>query len=42
MAQNYGIKIDLLKLKGSCVTTITSPKTGQKRRCFVLSIDDTD
>ena len=37
---NYGIKLDLLKLKGACVTNIKG-KTATKR-CLVISIDDSD
>ncbi len=35
---NYGIKIDLLKLQGACVTNLKGRTT--TKRCLVIPIDD--
>lgn len=37
---NYGIKLDLLKLKGACVTNLKG-RTATKK-CLVISIEDSD
>ncbi len=42
MAQNFSMKIDLLKLKGAFMRNITSPKTGVTKRCFILPVDDVE
>lgn len=37
---NYSIKLDLLKLKGACVTNVKGRTT--TKRCLVVPIDDSD
>ena len=41
MAQNYGIKIDLLKLQGACMKNLTG-RSGQSKRCVIIPVDDND
>lgn len=37
---NYGIKLDLLKLQGACVTNVKGRTT--TKRCLVVPIDDSN
>lgn len=39
MAQNYGIKVDLLKLQGTCMRNLTG-RSGQSKRCIIIPVDD--
>ena len=42
MAQNYGIKVDLLKLQGAFMRNMTSSKTNVTKRCVCVPVDDND
>lgn len=39
MANNYGIKVDLLKLQGACMKNLTG-RSGQPKRCIIIPVDD--
>ena len=36
---NYGIKVDLLKLQGACMKNLTG-RSGQAKRCIIIPVDD--
>jgi hypothetical protein len=42
MAQNYSMRIDLLKIKGAFMRNLTSPKTGVTKRCLIIAVDDAE
>lgn len=39
MANNYGIKVDLLKMQGACMKNLTG-RSGQPKRCIIIPVDD--
>ena len=41
MANNFGIKVDLLKLQGACMKNLTG-RSGQPKHCIIIPVDDND